>query len=135
MSIDVIGDMLTKIRNALPVKREYVEVRWSKMKEGIAKIMKDEGYITNYEIIEDSQNPNKKYLRIHLKYIGRDMQPAIKGIQRVSKPGKRYYVSVSKIPRIYNGLGVVIMTTSKGIITGKEARELNVGGEVIAYIW
>lgn len=126
---DPIADFLTRIKNAQHARLETVEAPYSKLKEAVAKILVREGYIAKYEILGDK----KKVLRLTLKYHGK--QGVIEGIKRVSKPGCREYVSANKIPRVLGGLGVAILTTSKGILTDREARRMNVGGEVICYIW
>ena len=129
---DPIADMLTRIRNANTAKHDTVDVPSSKMKESIAKILLDEGYIKNYEIIEDG---NFKTIRIELKY-GKDKnEKIITGIKRISKPGLRVYAGKDEIPSVLNGLGIVILSTNQGIITDKEARKLQVGGEVLAFVW
>ena len=127
---DVIADMLTRIRNANDAKHETVDVPASKMKKAIADILVEEGYISGYQIIEDGK---QGIIRITLKY-GRGKQKIIQGLRRVSKPGLRQYVDTNSIPRVLNGLGIAIISTSKGIITDKEAKELGVGGEVICYV-
>ena len=128
---DVIADMLTRIRNANAAKHEKVDVPCSNMKKAIAKILLDEGYIKNYEIVE---NGPQGLIRITLKY-GPNKQRIIQGIRRVSKPGLRIYASCDEIPQVMRGLGVAIVSTSKGVMTDKEARKQNVGGEVLAFIW
>lgn len=128
---DIIADMLTRMRNALVMKYETVEVIGSKMTKGIAEILKREGYITDYEYIE---NKNGDRIMITLKY-GNKKERVITGLKRISKSGLRVYVASNEIPRVLNGLGIAIISTSKGLMTDKEARENNVGGEVLAYIW
>ncbi len=127
---DVIADMLTRIRNANNAKHESVDIPASNMKKAIADILTAEGYIRGYQVIEDGK---QGLIRITLKYIGK--QKVIQGIRRVSKPGLRVYVSCEDMPRVMNGLGVAIISTSKGIITDKKARKENIGGEVIAFVW
>ena len=127
---DVIADMLTRIRNANSAKHESVDVPASNMKKAIADILKEEGYIANYQIVEDGK---QGIIRITLKYNGK--QKVIQGIRRVSKPGLRVYSNCSDMPSVMNGLGIAIVSTSKGIITDKEARKANVGGEVLAFVW
>lgn len=127
---DVIADMLTRIRNANNAKHESVDIPASNMKKAIADILVAEGYIRNYQVIEDGK---QGIIRVTLKYIGK--QKVIQGIRRVSKPGLRVYVSCEDMPRVMNGLGVAIISTSKGIITDKKARKENIGGEVIAFVW
>ena len=131
MSQDVIADMLTKIRNASKAKHEKVDIPMSKVKLEITKIFKNEGFIKNFKLIEANK---KTYIRTFLKY-DTDGNSVITGIDRVSKPGLRVYKAKDEMPRIFNGLGVVVVSTSKGIITGKKSKEQNIGGEVICYIW
>ena len=128
---DVIADMLTRIRNANNAKHESVDVPASNMKKAIADILKEEGYIANYQIVEDGK---QGIIRITLKY-GRGKQRVIQGLRRVSKPGLRIYSNCEDMPKVMNGLGVAIVSTSKGVMTDKKARELNVGGEVLAFVW
>ena len=127
---DVIADMLTRIRNANDAKHETVDIPASKMKKAIAQILLDEGYISAFEIIEDGK---QGVIRVTLKYIGKDK--VIKGLKRVSKPGLRIYASCEEMPRVMNGLGIAIVSTSKGIMTDKQARKEKVGGEVLAFVW
>ena len=128
---DVIADMLTRIRNANDAKHETVDVPASKMKKAIAKILLDEGYIKSYEVIEDGK---QGVIRISLKYLA-GKQKVIRGLRRVSKPGLRIYSNCEDMPKVMNGLGIAIVSTSKGIMTDKEARKANVGGEVLAFVW
>ena len=128
---DVIADMLTRIRNANNAKHESVDVPASNMKKAIADILKEEGYIAGYQIVEDGK---QGIIRITLKY-GRGKQRVIQGLKRVSKPGLRIYSNCEDMPKVMNGLGVAIVSTSKGVMTDKKARELNVGGEVLAFVW
>ena len=127
---DVIADMLTRIRNASNAKHETVDIPASNMKKSIADILAKEGYIKGYNIVEDGK---QGIIRITLKYNGKDK--AIKGLRRVSKPGLRIYASCEDMPRVMNGLGVAIVSTSKGVMTDKEARKNNIGGEVLAFVW
>ena len=129
---DPIADMLTRIRNANTAKHDTVDVPSSKMKEAIAKILLDEGYIKKYEIIEDG---NFKTIRIELKYGADKNEKVITGIKRISKPGLRVYTGAEDMPKVLGGLGIAIVSTNQGIITDKEARKLNVGGEVLAFVW
>ena len=131
MTTDPIADMLTRIRNGLMVGHESVEVPASKMKDAIAKILLDEGYIKGYEMKQDAPYPT---MVITLKY-GANKQRAITGIKRVSKPGLRVYVDVDHLPKVLGGLGVAIISTSKGVMTDKQARAAHTGGEVLAYVW
>ena len=129
---DPIADMLTRIRNANTAKHDTVDVPSSKMKLAIADILVDEGYITKYDIIEDG---NFKTIRITLKYGADKNEKIISGIKRISKPGLRVYAGKEDLPRVLGGLGIAIISTNQGIVTDKKARELQVGGEVLAYVW
>ncbi len=128
---DVIADMLTRIRNANAAKHEKVDIPNSNMKRAIAQILLDEGYIKGFEIVD---NGNQGIIRVTLKY-GPNKQRIIQGIRRVSKPGLRIYTSCEEIPQVMHGLGVAIVSTSKGVMTDRAARKANVGGEVLAFIW
>ena len=129
---DPIADMLTRIRNANTAKHDTVDVPSSKMKLAIANILFNEGYIKKFEIVEDG---NFKTIRITLKY-GKDKnEKVITGIKRISKPGLRVYAGRDELPKVLGGLGIAIISTNQGIITDKEARKLNVGGEVLAFVW
>ena len=129
---DPIADMLTRIRNANTAKHDTVDVPTSKMKEAIADILFKEGYIKSYEIVEDG---NFKTIHITLKY-GKDKnEKIITGLKRISKPGLRVYANSSELPRVLGGLGVAIISTNKGVLTDKQARKENVGGEVLAFVW
>jgi len=132
MTMDPIADMLTRIRNANTAKHDTVDVPASKMKNAIAKILLDEGYIAKYEVIADGAFNT---IHITLKY-GKDKnEKIISGIKRISKPGLRVYAGTENMPKVLGGLGIAIVSTNKGIMTDKEARKQNVGGEVLAYIW
>ena len=128
---DPLADMLTRIRNAGMVRYETVDVPMSNLKVGVAKVLREEGYINNYEIIEDNKQGT---LRIMLKY-GPNDEKVINGIRRVSKPGLRQYVKADDIPKVMSGLGISILSTSKGIITDREARRLRIGGEILCEAW
>ncbi|MBQ8402853.1 MAG: 30S ribosomal protein S8 [Clostridia bacterium] len=128
---DVIADMLTRIRNANNAKQETVDVPASGVKKAIADILVEEGYIKGYQIIEDGK---QGIIRITLKY-GRGKEKTIQGLRRISKPGLRIYSNCEDLPRVMNGLGIAIISTSKGIMTDSKARSLNVGGEVLAFVW
>ena len=128
---DVIADMLTRIRNAGTAKHETVDIPASNVKEAIAKILLDEGYIKSYEKIDDGL---QGVIRVTLKYTA-NKKNVISGIKRISKPGLRVYASAEELPKVLNGLGIAIISTSKGIMTDKKARAEKVGGEVLAYIW
>ena len=128
---DVIADMLTRIRNANDAKHATVDVPASNMKKAIAEILLAEGYIKNFQIVEDGK---QGIIRITLKY-GAGKTKVIHGLRRVSKPGLRIYSNCEEMPKVMNGLGIAIVSTSKGIMTGKSARAANVGGEVLAFVW
>lgn len=128
---DPIADMLTRIRNANSAKHDTVDIPASKMKKAIAQILVDEGYIKAYKIIDDDK---QGVIRVTLKY-GEGKSQVITGLRRVSKPGLRIYSNVEDMPKVMKGLGVEIISTSKGIMTDREARKQNVGGEVLAFIW
>lgn len=127
---DPIADMLTRIRNANAVMHEKVDVPHSNLKDRLAEILKEEGYIANYKVVTDG---NKKNIRVYLKYDGKER--VIKGIKRISKPGRRVYSSVEDMPRVLSGLGIAIVSTSKGIVTDRVARRENVGGEILTFVW
>ena len=128
---DTIADLLTRIRNASTARHETVDVPASNMKKAIVKILLDEGYIKNYTVEEDGK---QGVIHITLKYVD-GKTPVITGLRRVSKPGLRIYTSCEDMPKVMKGLGIAILSTSKGIMTDKEARKLNVGGEVLAFVW
>ena len=128
---DPIADMLTRIRNANMVKHEKLELPSSKIKQEIADILKREGFVKDYEVIEDNK---QNVLRIFLKY-GPNEEKVITGIKRISKPGLRVYAKANEVPRVLNGLGIAVVSTSKGVLSDKEARSQAVGGEVLAYVW
>ena len=128
---DPIADMLTRIRNANVVKHETVDVPASNMKKELSRILLEEGFIRGYDVIEDGK---QGIIRIQLKY-GQTGERVISGLKRISKPGMRVYVDKHEVPRVLNGLGISIISTSKGILTDKQARKENVGGEVICYVW
>ena len=128
---DPIADMLTRVRNANAVKHKSVDIPSSNLKKEIATIMLDEGFIKSYDIIEDGK---QGIMRIQLKY-GKNKEKVLTGIKKISKPGLRVYVKKTEIPRVLGGLGIAVISTSKGLLTDKAARKEGVGGEVIAYIW
>ena len=132
MTMDPIADMLTRIRNANTAKHDTVDVSASKLKLAIAVILLDEGYIKKYDIVEDG---NFKTIRITLTYGADKNDKIITGIKRISKQGLRVYASKDELPKVLGGLGVAIISTNQGVITDKKARELNVGGEVLAFVW
>ena len=131
---DTIADMLTRIRNALIAKHDSVDIPASTVKKAIAEILVQEGYIKSFEIIEDSDNADKKTIRIQLKY-GANKQRVIVGIKRISRPGLRVYARKDEMPKVLGGLGIAIVSTSRGVMTDREARKQGVGGEVLAYVW
>ncbi|MBY0584008.1 30S ribosomal protein S8 [Murdochiella massiliensis] len=130
MMTDPIADMLTRIRNGNMKKHESVEVPASNMKKSLAQILLDEGYIKGFNVVEDNK---QGMITIDLKYV--DDQRVLSGLKRISKPGRRVYVRANEVPRVLDGLGVAILSTSHGVLTDKQAREQGVGGEVICYIW
>ena len=137
MSItDPIADMLTRIRNAVMAGRSMVGMPNSKLKVAVAQILKEEGFIEDYQVVDGDREPHK-VLRIRLKYVGerRDRRSVIAGLERVSRPGRRIYAKKSEIPWILSGLGVAIISTSKGVMTGRRARQLGVGGEILCKVW
>ena len=129
---DPISDMLTRIRNAVQVRQEAVEVPASRMKSSLLKLLSDEGFITSFKSV-DEDSVNKK-LEVQLRYY-EDKTPVIQGLKRVSKPGLRVYVVKNEVPRYFGGIGVAFMSTSKGVMTGQQARRQGVGGELLFYVW
>ena len=129
--LDPIADMLTRIRNANTNKHDTVVVPQSKTKLAIAEILKEEGFIANFTTVDSEQG---KMIEITLKY-GPNGEKVIQGLKRISKPGLRIYANAEQLPQVLNGLGIAIVSTSKGVVTDKQARKLNVGGEVLAYVW
>ena len=134
--MDPIADMLTRIRNAVMAGHALVAMPSSKLKIEIAKIMKDEGFLEGFEIA-DTENSPQKVLRLKIKYVGerRERRPVISGIERVSKPGRRIYTKKQDIPWVLSGIGVAIISTTKGVMTGARARQLGVGGEILCKVW
>ncbi len=130
MLTDPIADMLTRIRNAIRIKAEKIDIPLSKMKLEVAKILKEEGFIRAYKILKDKK---QGILRVIPKYL--DNESVISGLKRISKPGRRVYVGTNGIPRVMGGLGIAIITTSKGILSDKVCRREGVGGEIICYVW
>ena len=129
---DPIADMLTRIRNALMARHDNVKVPSSKTKLAIANILKDEGFINDYEVVRS--NKPQRDIKIHLKYHDRN-EPVISGLERVSKPGLRTYVQRKEIPRVYGGLGIAIVSTPEGVMTGQQAWRRGIGGELLCYVW
>jgi small subunit ribosomal protein S8 len=134
--MDPIADMLTRIRNAVMAGHSTVALPSSKLKLEIAKILKDEGFLEGFEVA-DSENSVQKVLRLKIKYVGerRERRPVISGIERVSKPGRRIYTKKQDIPWVLSGIGVAILSTPKGVMTGARARQLGVGGEILCKVW
>ncbi|MGK9368024.1 30S ribosomal protein S8 [Melioribacter sp. Ez-97] len=130
LTTDPIADFLTRIRNAIKARKKYVDIPSSKMKEGLAEILKANKYIKDYNVIEDNK---QNILRIHLQYV--NGIPSITGLKKVSKPGLRIYAGKDELPKVLNGLGISIISTSKGLMTDKQARKESVGGEVICQVW
>jgi small subunit ribosomal protein S8 len=128
---DPIADMLTRVRNAITARHDYVNVPASKMKAAIAKVLRDEGFIRDYETFEEG---TRRFLRIHLSYTN-EREPLLSGLKRVSRPGLRVYVQKREIPRVYNGLGIAILSTPKGVLSGQQAWRQQTGGEVLCYVW
>jgi small subunit ribosomal protein S8 len=128
---DPIADMLTRIRNAIMARHDFVLVPSSRTKLAIARILKEEGFIGDYEVLRSKSH---RSIKIHLKYDD-ESKPIISGLERVSKPGLRVYVGQKEIPRVYGGLGVAIISTPKGVITGKQAWRQGIGGEILCYVW
>jgi small subunit ribosomal protein S8 len=129
---DTIADMLTRIRNACMVRHQTTNVPSTKMTRSIAKVLKDEGFIADYEEVGEGV---KKYLVVSLKYKGKNRQPIITAMKRVSKPGLRVYKNCKELPRVLGGIGIAIISTSSGIMTDREARRQGIGGEVLCYVW
>jgi small subunit ribosomal protein S8 len=133
---DPIADMLTRVRNAIMAGHSVTAMPSSKIKADIAKILKEEGFIKSYQIV-DGERPGQQVLRIRLKYVGerRERRPVLTGLERVSRPGRRIYTGKRDIPWVLSGMGVAILTTPKGVMTGQQARKLGVGGEIICKVW
>lgn len=133
---DPVADMLTRIRNAVMVGHNAVAIPNSKLKTAIAAILKSEGFIENFQVV-DGDRPGQRVLRLRLKYVGqrRERRPVINGLERVSRPGRRIYTKKSDIPWILSGIGIAILSTPKGVMTGNRARQLGVGGEVLCKVW
>ncbi|MBI4732557.1 MAG: 30S ribosomal protein S8 [Chloroflexi bacterium] len=133
---DPIADMLTRIRNAMMSGQAMTAMPFSKVKVEIAKILKEEGYLESFEAA-DGERPSQKVLRLRIKYIGerRERRPVIAGLERISRPGRRVYTKKQDIPWVLSGIGIAILSTPKGIMTGQRARQLNVGGEILCKVW
>jgi small subunit ribosomal protein S8 len=128
---DPIADMLTRLRNAVMAKHDYVNIPASKMKVAIADVLRREGFIRSFELSEEG---SRKLMKVQLNYTGKK-EPVLSGLQRVSKPGLRVYVPKSEIPRVYGGLGIAILSTPQGVMSGQDAWRRKIGGEVICYVW
>ena len=128
---DPIADMLTRIRNAVAVRHDHVNIPASKMKTAIAKVLKDEGFVRDFESFEEGP---RRFLRVHLSYTDKK-EPILNGLKRVSRPGLRVYVQKREIPRVYSGLGIAILSTPKGVMAGQQAWRQQTGGEVLCYVW
>jgi small subunit ribosomal protein S8 len=128
---DQIGDMLTRIRNAAIVRHDVAEMPASKLKIAVLKILKEEGFINDFEVVKGKP---ERLIRVRLRY-GDDNQSIISGIERVSKPGLRIYAQHNEIPRVYGGVGIAILSTPKGVVTGQQAKRAGIGGEVLCYVW
>jgi len=128
---DPVGDLLTRIRNASMAKHRFVDVQWSALRQNIAQLLKNEAFIDHFLVKTEG---NKSQMRIFLRY-GANREPMIRGLKSESKPGRRRYVGYNDIPRIFNGLGISIVSTSKGVLVGSEARNRKVGGELLCYVW
>ncbi|MCK9555142.1 30S ribosomal protein S8 [bacterium] len=128
---DPIADMLTRIRNASKARKESVDMPASKLKAEVARVMKEQGFVKTFKVLDDKK---QGVIRVFLKYTS-DNKPVIVGLKRISKPGLRKYSSIAKIPKVYQGIGIAVLSTSKGIMTDGEARKANIGGEVLCYIW
>jgi small subunit ribosomal protein S8 len=133
---DPIADMLTRVRNAVMVGHSVVAMPASKIKAEIARILKEEGFIDGFEVVDEEKGPHKT-LRLRLKYVGerRRRRPVITGIERISRPGRRMYTTKQDVPWVLSGMGIAILTTPKGVMTGQRARQLGVGGEIMAKVW
>jgi small subunit ribosomal protein S8 len=131
MVTDPVADMLSRIRNSLVARHDYTDMPASKIRVALAQVLKKEGYIGEYEVRSEGTHKN---VRIHLAYTP-EREPVIMGLQRVSRPGLRVYAGKREIPRVYGGLGIAILSTPEGVMTGQEARRRNVGGEVLCYVW
>jgi len=131
MNTDPIADMLTRIRNALTARHDFTDMPASKMKVSLAATLKNEGFVRDFEVLEDGI---RRTVRVHLAYTDR-REPVITGLQRVSKPGLRVYVQKKEVPRVFGGLGIAIVSTSEGLLTGRDAAKRGLGGEVVCYVW
>jgi small subunit ribosomal protein S8 len=131
MGTDPIADFLTRIRNAIHARKDRVDTPWSRLREALAKVLHEEGFLGEFSVVEEG---GKKTLQLWLKYDAKG-QPIIRGLQRVSRPGRRVYVGTEDIPSVQNGLGVNVLSTSQGIVVDRQARKLHVGGEILCSVW
>ncbi|MGE0680476.1 MAG: 30S ribosomal protein S8 [Candidatus Binatia bacterium] len=131
MGTDPMADFLSRIRNAIHARKDRVEAPWSRLKESVAKVLQEEGFVGEYNVIEENQ---KTILRLRLKYDAKG-QPIITGLKRISRPGRRMYVGANEIPLVQNGLGVNVLSTSSGIVVDRQARKMHVGGEILCSVW
>ena len=130
---DPIGDMLTRVRNGLQARHDSVVIPLSREKMSVARVLKEEGFIRDFEMVRE-KNAKSRLMRVHLRYVGKK-EPVISGLRRVSKPGLRVYSGSKEIPMLRGGFGLVVMSTPSGVMSGRKARQLNVGGEVLCYVW
>lgn len=130
---DPIGDMLTRIRNGIQARHDSVVIPLSREKMAIARVLKEDGFIRDFEMVRE-KNAKSRLMRVHLKYVGKK-EPVVSGLKRISKPGLRVYSGSKKIPMLRGGLGLVVVSTPSGVMSGRKARQLNVGGEVLCYVW
>ncbi len=130
---DPIGDMLTRVRNGLQARHDSVVIPLSREKMSVARVLKEEGFIRDFEMVRE-KNAKSRLMRVHLRYVGKK-EPVISGLRRVSKPGLRVYRGSKEIPMLRGGFGLVVMSTPSGVMSGRKARQLNVGGEVLCYVW
>ena len=130
---DPIGDMLTRIRNGLQARHDSVVIPLSREKMSLARVLKEEGFIRDFEMVRE-KNAKSRLMRVHLRYVGKK-EPVISGLRRVSKPGLRVYSGSKEIPMLRGGFGLVVMSTPSGVMSGRKARQMNVGGEVLCYVW
>lgn len=131
---DPIGDMLTRVRNAIQARHDSVVIPLSREKMAVARVLKEEGFIRDFELVREKNAKPTRMMRVHLKYVGKK-ESVVTGLKRVSKPGLRVYSGAKEIPMLRGGFGLVVMSTPQGVISGRKARQLNVGGEVLCYVW
>lgn len=131
---DPIGDMLTRIRNGIQARHDSVLVPASREKLAVARVLKEEGFIRDFEMVRDKSATKSRLMRIHLKYVGKK-EPVLSGLRRISKPGLRVYTGSKTIPMVYGGLGTAVLSTPAGVMSGRKAKQMNVGGELLCYVW